>query len=727
MASVVTDRASRLAESIKQAKENAGTFESMKDAYNPAELKAIVKEQTMINVSGKFTDAIDKDRVKNCPALTSDLIARIILYLTNLKVTKKANQFEGTTLLTADVKTIVLSPKKMEFIGEETKSYTAANSQLGRVTPASTCAMIASVAYKIDEKNDVDGTKRAAFHALNELAPSSALQLKMQPLGEAVSPQSMAEVTKLLDTKFKDLPATYVPFFPQLTKTVDGVKKKYPIITFTDGKVNVPIQKFIPKAIVGDYLQMAEQFNVYKTGLHNQGLKRVGKNAYLALPISEFQVEHVIALYDAGVSPGECVMVMSPDAHIVSLLRANFGLGVYGIGNGDGLIPQCEIPKYMFDWVYYPTPVDITLTGNPLDTFAEALGTLSKMLTTRVSGKVIMHINPLCFYSVNFRHIFGHTLKKCKDSKVTKINAIGPIAGYSDTKGLVFVPHNDDATLPFYPEYVVDVPEYDPPGEKSKDEKPLPVLEPEKIADGKKKKKSKAKNRKGKQREQKPVETESAESEDEMEEVIAARQEFVKAVSGWHQNRPSIQNRARQSYGKVGATLWAALQTLTLPLKLTMLSYTGTLLYVEGGTNILYRDALGLSLTYLRHVFKSIWYSTPVTNNTYTINRITRGTCVGKLVLDDDWSAMYSLELAEDLEGDAQDLAEEYVTNNLDDPPTPKKSDKKRPKKRRSPHTGVQVSGDEDASSEDTSEDDSDDGMEKPAIEESQINMFEDD
>jgi len=323
--------------------------------------------------------------------------------------------------------------------------------------------------------------------------------------------------------------------------------------------------------------------------------------------------------------------------------------------------------------------------------------------------------------------VFGHTLKKCKDAKVTKLSAIGDVSGYGEnSKSLIFVPHNDDATLPAYPEYVVDELEYDPPGERSVEvEKspPPPVIEKVEI---KKKQKSKPRNRRNKQKEQKE---DVVESEGEMEEVLAARQEFVKAVSGWHQNRSSIQNRARQSYGKVGATLWAALQTLMLPVKLTMLSYTGSLLYVEGGTNILYRDALGLSLTYLRHVFKSIWYSTPVTNHTYTINRITRGTCVGKLVLDDDWSAMYSLELAEDLEGDAQDLAEEFVANNLEESPVSQKG-KKKLKKKRNPRTGIRLSDAEDGSSQDMSEseetEESDDEMEKPAIDDSQASIFDD-
>jgi hypothetical protein len=346
---------------------------------------------------------------------------------------------------------------------------------------------------------------------------------------------------------------------------------------------------------------------------------------YLGVPISECKFEHVIALHDAGVTPGDRILVRSSDENLIAMLRSNFGNTIWGIGMSEMMVDPRKVSCYYFDYVYYPQPLPYAYSGNYRYRTLGLRTALAAMLLDAV-GKVILHIPPVALFDETIATMLQVEVRKGPHKELMKL---GMTAG-THKEGMTYSPINLDdlkrvPLCPIFPQGLVK--EFKEKGEEilqlgSYDEKDAELGKY--LVNG--------------------VQS-VAHCGDILKDIVFMVHEFDK-------------DRA------VEPLLYGALKGVNTHMHITMLSYTGNLMYVQGSAGMDTAQALGASLQMMRMAHRSAWAMLPIVKNTYQIRRPVRQAIQGRLKYDDEYTLVMPEELRCEIAEDAVKTLVAKATND---------------------------------------------------------------
>lgn len=141
--------------------------------------------------------------------------------------------------------------------------------------------------------------------------------------------------------------------------------------------------------------------------------KSVARKCWTGVPHTG-DYKDVYTLFEAGVKPGDAIMVYSNDANVVHMIRANFGPRVYGLVE----IRDKRVGYYKYDWIYIPKP----LKGAQGSSFEETMTAMAKRLIIPVhSCKIIFNASYQFLFCYEFLQMFGdYAFEEFNEKEVMK-------------------------------------------------------------------------------------------------------------------------------------------------------------------------------------------------------------------------------------------------------------------------------------------------------------------
>jgi hypothetical protein len=379
---------------------------------NYAELKEYITP--ILKLTRKFREEIDTEKIARLPPIDVSTAAYIAVHLTSVQDEVKKNPLDVSTYLSKNVKKVSVGKGAVSFDLENKKvDIPCPLGAVGGATPGVVLANITSVASKCLNKKGV--SKAVTFNPSNEYAPTPALSVVVGELNRIPNMTSNAiyehakAIDNVSDTHYNIVRKAMSIHFPQIIRDVDGKKEKSPILTLTDKrKLHVYKADRALRGLKGEFSAMAGVYHRYQMGMSHTGVKRMARNVWTGVPVSDMNIDHVVALHDAGVPCNSKILVVSSDSNEISLLRANFGAGVCGIGNSSNMISSVQAKRMTFDYIYYPKPVMFNSTGSFENAVQQCVTSVHKQMQIYSRGKIVCHLSPLMFYSNEISTAFGH-------------------------------------------------------------------------------------------------------------------------------------------------------------------------------------------------------------------------------------------------------------------------------------------------------------------------------
>lgn len=365
---------------------------------------------------------------------------------------------------------------------------------------------------------------------------------------------------------------------------------------------------------MGEYEALAKTVSTYQMGTKAPAMKRVARNAWTGTPNMNFPVDHVVALHDGGAQINRDILVMSPDANMISLIRSNFGNGVMGMGMGDRLIEKNLIPKTLWDYVYYPTGVVMNTSSKFEEAVKGSVSALRVMMESDPSGTNMLHFSPLLFFCKEVADAFG-----------VKYGEPGTYSGgittikkeYSER---VHLP-TEETSYPMMSPRMIPANYMDFVDRGHLWELDRKILSLDRL-----------KNVKG----AKKIEYDWKKSyswavNTEPTEVTVAH--FKRDKGSLYQSLSQI-----KTYTMLSS---AAVAQMKLPMTATMNSYRGTMLWCGKLDRRPFGEVIGEMISVMREAFRAIWMCRASSLDQYHIRLFCKAASVAGLVLDDEYSPLY--------------------------------------------------------------------------------------
>jgi hypothetical protein len=380
-------------------------------------IKAILEERHT-KVFRKFQDVVDEEAVKKYAHQISLLdISKLLTFLMAQENVKKRNIFDATTYLSENIVSFKVGGDEMTFVKQDDTEVTVKTTRgvMGGMSTESFIATADMVAVKVSatKKNKV-----ATFHNENTYAPSTA---HTNYASETMTHDQFTHQTLLehdmyiknmkphLKEGLLELYETYIPYTP-IGKDENGKTKMAPIVKIENGqaKFSAPVAKTLK--VRAEYNLALKEMQKYRQGINLPALKRLGRNMWTGNPIDAAQIDHVIALHEAKVPVDSSIFVYTSDSNLVSLLRANFGKQVYGMGGSSvkGMLTIKKIKSSSFDYVYYPVPMKCGSASTFSGSVANAIESIAKKYPLDVIGYPIFHMDPLLLYCKEINDLMEH-------------------------------------------------------------------------------------------------------------------------------------------------------------------------------------------------------------------------------------------------------------------------------------------------------------------------------
>lgn len=585
-------------------------------------------------------EKVDMARVNSIPNLQPLQIFQLKLFLAKSDVKKSENRFDPHSYKPEGTKSVTFKPTEVVYEGEnevhiKVISNIMKGHTLGTMTAIATSAAVKDVRVGISEKTNT-------FHKLNEFAPRpEGAQVLSQISAGCSSATAMSEAARLVDSANIDqarlIREALIETIPDEVVTEEGKKVKKPLVKiqsyednhrkyFTkDGteKLYPPTFTFAKRkgirhiAVSGELSRLMTKFEQYHGGITNSMVVRAGYTAWNGVPLKEVRMEHIIALYDAGVRSDSVILINSADQTLISLIRSNITPHAWGIGNGKGLILNNDIQKYYYDYVYYPHPIPFVPSGGATEALRSTAEYIRNMFLP-VAGKKIFHMSPLAYFSREIATYLGQVI--VKDTGITPMSTLKQRdIEWKEKK--VHEPHNSK---------VVPI-------------KPVPMMD--------------AASQKTVFKYITAITTGIYESsvEKQLQQLVATHAAIGRSDFMKYHEAASKNLEFKLPQDKTSPLNWYSIKDFSVKMRPTLLSYSGTLMYCDEFPSLTMDEAIGISLVLARNTFRSVWSVMPLTENEYTVNYITSAHKIDNLDFDDDmfYSAEALAEIDEMIESGA--------------------------------------------------------------------------
>jgi hypothetical protein len=177
--------------------------------------------------------------------------------------------------------------------------------------------------------------------------------------------------------------------------------------------------------------------------LSSKGQGKFARDSYLGIPLGDLGkiLQHKVTLDDAGAVPGMSILVDSTDILLINFLRCNYGSKIVGRGTGYPMLTDMEINSTNFDCVYVPKPINMTYGGKDVavgSMFTMLRKKMLEQLDIKVKGKLICHLSPAVFFDKTYHDAFYKCdVMECV-SKIEMAETVGtrkPVENHANAYG----------------------------------------------------------------------------------------------------------------------------------------------------------------------------------------------------------------------------------------------------------------------------------------------------
>jgi hypothetical protein len=479
-------------------------YESIFQNYSCNALKTWAREECQFPMVKRFTDPVSEEKVRELAAILkpSDL-SRVIRFLMSVETSKATNRYDVTThiperapyysigtfpapssamkliggpakesiespnveklpeKISASVSNVSVAPKALAPIVDAERGVVYYDPEikdsvkLGTVggvvgRPNALQSMVRTLVCGM--RNKKEETTASGLHLRNDLSP----HLLVATLGADVTKIATDYDQTKLDLeretlKMKDVGARIEAY----REAAPVINKKAMITAKRNGELRRLEHHFLVHSyarIECDYTGASNFIDTYAQGGTSGNLAKERKNGYLGIPGTHF-FEHIITLFDAGVVPGDTVLVPSKSSTFIATLRAVFGPGVYGVGIGSGMMSSSAARRSVFKWIYVDNPIpyassSTTISGSSAAFFSALENRLT--LISGARGRKIMMIPPVALFSSEIARYLGIDVEPFLEAKkADRLKSTYPLLDKPGAREVSF-PHK---TLTHYKSY----------------------------------------------------------------------------------------------------------------------------------------------------------------------------------------------------------------------------------------------------------------------------------
>jgi len=625
----------------------------IKSSCTLAEMRELVTPY--VRLFRKFDDGVDEKRVDAYKdMMNSTVAAHIALYLTDQVTTKKPIIEDLASLVSDEVTSITVGNNKVVLEGEGEKVYPCNNGLMGKTYGEHVVTRILSTTSKLTVKKSKEIIKTFNYSPKNPLAPSQALSLVLEGYGDMkdATPQTIKRQSndfRASNHELDDMYRTVQAAIPKTWVMVGDKKVEVPLLEI--GKrgpeekeicpsgVMRPIQartfKYKTYKLYGEFDVVRNAFGDYHMGQSYAGIKRVARNAWTGTPNDNFPCDHIVALHDAGVEANSRILIITAEPNLVQLVRANFGNNVMGLGQGQVcMMLESQARATKWDYVYYPKVLNFSSTNKFDQGCLDFQQAVVKKMHVYTDAVLICHINPLAFYCQEVCEAFGIKVPATGKEKTLPKDLV--------TEDLV------EAPVVFEPVKSTDTSIYTPELLKLPDNYDIAI------------------NARGDD-DQKIV----VDGKEVMTEIKIPDREIALAQYYMGKTIPFLKLGSATKFTQLSGVQF---QQLLLPMKTTMISHRGTMLFCPKIAAVPGPQAIGMCIGHMRNVFRNIWYTTAISPHTYKVKRFRGGAAAGSLEWNDQYSSMFTtdqMKVFEDIEkSEVQKLSVVAAAAPTSGPPT---------------------------------------------------------
>lgn len=642
----------------------ANNIDDVTRDYSCAEIKEAL-QAFRVHIPKKFNDGKIDEKVKKLEdhlRRNSLLIPLLHVYLKNVPSSRQANPFDGSTLIPSSVDTFWVEPERITYVDND-MTHETYEQEIERV--------FCHGNWKWGKNEGIDiscAMTRIAHAGISVGGKSAQTKVASRPDAMSVSASLAAAFASMSTQVGRTEDAMYATM--QAIKKIRG-KEKEALIRLIESHVPKDPSRVPWLSLSGH--KMAEwkgvtasyQFgaNIYKTQLENflqnipkKGQGKFAREAYLGVPLGDVasQVAHKITLDDAGFEVGMSLLVCTADTMLVQFLRSNYGEKVIGMGTLYPMMPMQELKGRKFDAIYVPTPIKVSAGGRLSDVLTTLRDRLIKDLVCEAIGPLIVMVSPLVFYDRTYHKIFYSGPAKFTEKAEDSTKLRGEINMIED-EGSRYeaLSKFDDLKREWRPPYSISV-------DDIWKEYILKML--------------KTKAYTGIIDHEKYMKEVSSDILDEpgrvmltglLSESAELYLEYVTAIQKRLQDNEQVSWKDRiyrtpKYIHEARIVSFEAISEIEAPIRISMESWTGTVLYSELLPKVKIVPILSYLLGYLRHCLRIIWQPKPISTNNYQINKVIAA--AGSVSIDwmDQYGSLASTGLVQDWESLMDSQARAY-------------------------------------------------------------------